>query len=385
MTGTEDWKSRPLIWLERRPLRRRHMQDEVSRQYLRKGDDVYLFRYHMSKEKAVRADVFDADPALAANKAKYVHDAYDIRDYSFITFQIRAIRDVLTTATPETLDIPTLLHTAATTRGGELPYKIAMYRGERKTLLYEKKYRVHGDKNLEVLYLLYILKKCGYMDAIFRALPELPEDFPLLLMCFADSAIRQRVEDYMGIPGLAAMYDLAFAPRRLSVRDQIRLVTFGRDNPRFQELLGTSLYRYGYHLYNEYRPAPDWYVQDFAHFRCAFCADVLLFLVSAPETLFQLRQMLDYGPGTCFASESVISQGFRNSFAYFSRTLLGYLALNNDTRLPDWLHRTLEDPPHITEHKRLKTAAFVTALQKLASNVSNHTACRFAEKTRFSA
>lgn len=132
MTSTEDWKSRPLIWLERRPLRRRRMQDEVSRQYLCKGDDVYLFRYYMSKEKAAGADVFDADPELAANKEKYVHDAYDIREYSFVTFRIRAIRDVLATATPENLDIPGLLHTAATTRDGELPYKIAMHRGGAK-------------------------------------------------------------------------------------------------------------------------------------------------------------------------------------------------------------------------------------------------------------
>ena len=51
MPTTDDWKSRPLIWLERRPLRRRRMQDEVSRQYLCKGDDIYLFRYYMSKER----------------------------------------------------------------------------------------------------------------------------------------------------------------------------------------------------------------------------------------------------------------------------------------------------------------------------------------------
>ncbi len=367
----QDWEM-PLIWLERGPVRGRR-KDAIDSGVLRKGDDAILFRLYWLSERNLRAarpELFDATPELVENRRKYVEDAYELRDYRTLhaAFHHPFINHFLATATitPENPDIPALLRTAATVRGGDFTYKLAPAGGFESPILFADARNVNCCANGEILYLLYILKKCGYMDAIFRALPELPEDFPLLLMCFADSAIRQRVEDYMGIPGLAAMYDLAFAPRRLSVRDQIRLVTFGRDNPRFQELLGTSLYRYGYHLYNEYRPAPDWYVQDFAHFRCAFCADVLLFLVSAPETLFQLRQMLDYGPGTCFASESVISQGFRNSFAYFSRTLLGYLALNNDTRLPDWLHRTLEDPPHITEHKRLKTAAFVTALQKLA-------------------
>ena len=339
------------------------MQDEVSRQYLCKGDDIYLFRYYMSKEKAARTDVFDADPTLAANKEKYLHDAYDIRDYSFVTFRIRAIRDALTTATPENLDIPALLHAAATTRDGELPYKIAMYRGEQKTLLYEKKYKVDGDKNLEVLYLLYILKKCGYMDAIFRALPELPEDFPLLLMCFADNSIRRRVEEYMGIPGLAAMYNLAFAPRHLGVRDQLKLVDFGRDNPRFQELLGASLYRYGYHLTGTDCDLVNSNIQEFDQFRKGFCADVLLFLVSAPDALPQLRQLLDSGPDAYLTGS-----GFSGSMLWFSRNLLGYLALNNDPRLPDWLRHT-QDAPFSTRaatHNTLKTQNLVKALLKRA-------------------
>lgn len=367
MPTTDDWKSRPLIWLERRPLRRRRMQDEISRQYLCKGDDIYLFRYYMSKEKAASADVFDADPTLAANKEKYLHDAYDIRDYSFVTFRIRAIRDALTTATPENLDIPALLHAAATTRDGELPYKIAMYRGEQKTLLYEKKYRVDGDKNLEVLYLLYILKKCGYMDAIFRALPELPEDFPLLLMCFADNSIRRRVEEYMGIPGLAAMYNLAFAPRHLNVKDQLKLADFGRSNPRFQELLGLSLYRYGYHLYCPYFYVLNTDIQELHHFRAAFCSDVLLFLLSAPETLPQLRQLLDYGAGACLDGSSMAYIAFPTTSPFFTRNIMGYLALNNDARLSDWQHQELTKKPWFAkEHKVLRTVELIAALQERA-------------------
>ncbi len=133
------------------------------------------------------------------------------------------------------------------------------------------------------------------------------------------------------MPKSIDMHDLAFAARRLGVRDQVKLVNFGRKNPRFQELLGASLFRYGYHLYNQYRPAPDWYVQDFAQFRRAFCADVMLFLVSAPDALLQIRQLLEYGPNTRFGAGR--EHGFHNCSYHFLRNVLGYLALSGDSRL----------------------------------------------------
>ena len=243
-------------------------------------------------------------------------------------------------------------------RGGDFTYGIAAGATS------DDARNVNACANVEILCLLYILKKCGYLDAIFRALPELPEDFPLLLLCFSDVAIRKRVEAYMGIPGLAAMYDLAFAPRHLPVRDQLKLVEFGRNNPRFQELLGASLFRYGYHLHDRGTPRPDWKIQDFAHFRNGFCADVLLFLVSAPDTLPPLRQLLDSGP----EARVSLSDGFDDATPCFFRNILGYLVLTGDARLPDWLRRTQEDAPDAAAHKRLKTPALVTALQKLAQS-----------------
>ena len=354
-----DWDM-PLIWLERGPVRGRR-KDAVDSGVLRKGDDAFHFRRYWLSETALlaaRPELFDATPELVENRRKYAQDAYELRDYRTLhaAFHHPFINHFLATATPENLDIPALLHTAATVRGGDFTYGIAAGAAS------DDVRNVNACANGEILCLLYILKKCGYLDAIFRALPELPEDFPLLLLCFADAAIRKRVEDYMGIPGLAAMYDLAFAPRRLSVRDQVRLVTFGRDNPRFQTLLGASLHRYGYHLHCRSDPRPDWHIQDFAHFRNGFCADALLFLVSAPDTLPPLRQLLRAGPETRLN----LSDGFDDATPSFFRNILGYLALTGDARLPDWLRRTQEDAPDAAAHKRLKTTALVTALQKLA-------------------
>ena len=352
----------PLIWLERGPVRGRR-KDALDDGILCKGDDAFHFRQYWISENtllAVGPEAFEATPELVETRRKYTQDAYDLHDYRTIhaAYHHPFINHFLATATPENLDIPALLHTAATVRGGDFTYGIAAGTAS------DDARNVNACSNVEILCLLYILKKCGYLDAIFRALPELPEDFPLLLLCFADTAIRKRVEDYMGIPGLAAMYDLAFAPCRLSVRDQLKLVEFGRNNPRFQELLGASLFRYGYHLHDRGTPRPDWKIQDFAHFRNGFCADVLLFLVSAPDTLPPLRQLLDSGP----EARVSLSDGFDDATPCFFRNILGYLVLTGDARLPDWLRRTQEDAPDAAAHKRLKTPALVTALQKLAQS-----------------
>ena len=365
---------RPFIWLERGPLRLKSMWDDLGREYRYKGDDVYLYRRYAGRSElaAVGAEPFDADPGYVEFKEKYEHDAYTLQDYRFPPghFHMPCINEFMATATPENLNIPALLRTAGTMRGGSFPCRITKYWGKREIVLYETDTEVEFSNNREFFYLLYILKKCGYMDAIFSALPELPEDFPLLLMSFADTTIRKRVEDYMGMPGLADMYNLAFAPRRLGVKDQLKLVEFGRNNPRFQELLGTSLFRYGYHLYNQYRPGPDWYVQDFAHFRCAFCGDVLLFLLSAPETLPQLQILLEGGAATKFSGGDEIRYGgFRNCASYFTRNIMGYLALNDDPRLLEWQYHELRSA-RADEHRRLKTEALITALQKLPRKTS---------------
>ncbi len=366
----------PLTWLERRPLPIKREWDvfnhKAHRKTLLKGDDVYLFRcYSVSGDDALAAspELFDADPLMTENRRKYEHEAYDLRDYRtpHPRFHAPFINHFLATCEPETFDLKALLRKAATERGGEFTYKLATGPGWGDPVLFADERNVNCCSNSDTVYLLYILKKCGYLEEIFKALPELPEDFPLLLMCFADAGIRQRVEAYMGIPGLAAMYDLAFAPRRLNVRDQVKLVEFGRKNPRFQELLGASLFRYGYHLYNQYRATPDWYVLEFAQFRRAFCSDVMLFLVSAPDTLLQLRQFLEYGPGTCFGAESAISEGFRNCSTHFYRNILGYLALNKDSRLAAWQESKLENNRWDEEyHRLLKTRELVAALQKLS-------------------
>ena len=364
----------PFTWLERGPVPVKSMWDicrpKAARRSLFKGDDAYFFRsftQSRAEKWAAAPDLFDRHPYFSAGKEKYANDAYAIHEYNprLKPFRAPYLNRFLNTRPGDAFDLETLLRKAATERGGGYPYAI----GQGGDVLYAEEVPVNYCSNGEIVYLLYILKKCGYLENVFNALPGLPEDFPLLLMCFADRGIRQRVEEYMGLPGLASMFDLAFAPRRLNVKEQLKLIEFGKSNPRFQELLAASLSRYGYHLYNQFMPNPDWYVQDFAHFGKAYCCDVMLFLASAPELQPQVRLMLEYGPGTGFAFGSVVYQGFTDGFVFFYRNILAYLAMTRDSRLAAWRMADLdkkEDAHNAGRHRRVKTADLVTALQKQA-------------------
>jgi len=364
----------PLTWLERGPVPVKRMWDacnpKAQRKSLFKGDDAYLFRCFtrsFDEKWAASPELFDATPKLKASKEKYCHNAYSLQEFNPLMdpFDAPYINHFLNTRAEEgSFDLEALLQKTATERGGDFPYII----GNGENIVDRTEINVNASSNGDTIYLLYILKKCGCLEKIFAALPRLPEDFPLLLMCFADRGIREKVETYMDLPGLADMYDLAFAPRHLNVKDQLKLIEFGRKNPRFQELLATSLCRYGYHLYNQYHPSPDWYVQDFAHFSRAHCCDVMLFLTSASDLLPQVRLFLEYGPGTGFAFGSVLYQGFTDVFEVFYRNLLAYLAMRGDSRLAAWRMADLDNERtyHAGQHKRLKTADLVAALQKSA-------------------
>ncbi len=371
----------PLVWLEQGPLPVKRRKDYISNTPLSKGDEVcqftfYSWRHSWGSEDrlATAPEQLAAHPALAESIRKYAQDAYSVHDYCIARealpspmYKMPFIHQFLSTYSPETCNLSALLQRAASETGGNFPFIIAPRTPHDSPSEYSQEIEINYCGNGEVIHLLYILKKCGYIDKIFEALPDLPEDFPLLLMCFADTDIRKRVEAYMGISGLADMYDLAFAPRRLQVKEQLKLIEFGRQYPHFQELLGKSLYRYCYHLYNEFYPCPNWSIQEFAHFRCAFCADVLLFLLTAPETLRQMKELLEAGPKMRLQGGSSAYEGFANCQAYFVRNLLGYLALTKDKRLTEWIEAEKGDwkEEAESEHRKIKTLKLVEALQKL--------------------
>ena len=95
--------------------------------------------------------------------------------------------------------------------------------------------------------------------------------------------------------------------------------------------------------------------------------DVLLFLLTAPETLRQMKELLEAGPKMRLQGGSSAYEGFANCQAYFVRNLLGYLALTKDKRLTEWIEAEKGDwkEEAESEHRKIKTLKLVEALQKL--------------------
>ena len=362
----------PLVWLERGPLPVKNLQNYLDRSHcIQQGEDAYVCRFYASPSAEWATTPWDLkfNTRMAESIRKYENDAYDLLDFHNACktdYRMPFINVFLSTCTLREPNIKDLLHKAATETGGNFAHYLKAGPESPTPGWFETLPQVNLCGNGEVIHLLYILKKCGYIDEIFEALPDLPEDFPLLLMCFADKSIRKRVEEYMDIPGLADMYDLAFAPRRLHVDEQLKLIEFGRKHPHFQKLLGYSLYRYGYHLYNPHFPSPNWNIQEFAHFRGAFCSDVLLFLLS--DSSEQFNDLFLHGPGTQFVEPTTEYHGFVTCEAYLKRNVLGYLALTRDKRLPHWLEVETKSWTAETRnaHQSIETLALVEAL--LAQN-----------------
>ena len=112
---------------------------------------------------------------------------------------------------------------------------------------------------------MWILVKCGHLPEILARLPELPPHFALALLLFERESLRRELAERLGIPGLPAFYATLSKPR-WSAADLAFTVRFGMENPGFQQLLSQSLSHYEYHLYNNYRPAPNWFFQDYRWF-----------------------------------------------------------------------------------------------------------------------
>ena len=376
----------PLMYFSRGPLPVKQAVDVLDsagengvRATLFKGNDVYMYRFYGRytpapfDKWASNPDIFDANALMAANKDKFLADGYSLADFGgphppceyrspYLNRFFAACGEG-----PERGDargVADLLNGMAAQPGGEFAYTVVARMNSEVSG--ENRFSINFNSNGEMTGLLFVLKSCGYMDTIFKALPLLPEDFPLLLCCFNDADIRQKVEDHMRIPGLKAAYDLAFAPRKANLKEQLHLIDFGERHPRFQELLATSLHTYGYHVYNPDYPSIDWMIQDYAHFYRALGGDILLPLTSRADLLPCIRDIYEFGPGAGFAAESIIAQGFQNSWEYILRTLLGFVALRKDANLNEWIAAYPVSDWSKSQYSQLKLFELVDLLRNKA-------------------
>lgn len=372
-------EDQPLSFFQEMPLPLKTSFDVYNpgakRKELKKGDMVYLFRRfssghttESSKRFFASIERFNASEEATRHKENFLQKKYTLED--FVPFLPRAIasphiRSFFNNKDFSDTAIIKMLQTFTAARDGFFTYKLAVDPGYGSNILFADNRGVNCNRNGDIFTFLWILNRCGRLEALFSNFDKLPEDFPLLLMCFNDAQIRKRVEKHMKIPGLQAMYELALSPKKINVKDQLRLIEFGHNNPHFQELLAASLYRYGYHLYNQFSVGIDWYLQGYETFSKAAGGDILCFITSRANLLPQIQQILEFGPGTEFAAESVISEGYRTSWVFFLRAILCFLALQKADTLDEWIAAYPLTNWNKTKYRQVKLFEVVEKIRSL--------------------
>lgn len=192
----------------------------------------------------------------------------------------------------------------------------------------------HGD----AVNFAWRLIKAGHRDGIVRlasALPEAKADKVFAMVAgFADDRLRQAAAGHFGSPELPDMMALAFT-KRLSLAQHVTLAEYGGAQPRFRSGLVAAMRAYGLHIYSNYRPTVDWFLQGLEHYAMAGGGQLLYFLIDHPEddpilaTMLEKTWLPDKAGGSIHA--------YRNAQPFYLRTALLHLARHAPERLPDWL------------------------------------------------
>ncbi|MGU3494036.1 hypothetical protein ACLBXM_08340 [Xanthobacteraceae bacterium A53D] len=193
----------------------------------------------------------------------------------------------------------------------------------------------HGDgPNLA-----WRLVRAGQGEALLRELARL--EAPLadkafaMLATFDHPLLRSAAAKHFEAPDLPAMMDLAFRSRH-TLADHLKLADFGAAQPRFRAGLLAAMSAYALHLYSNYHPGVDWYLQGLEHYSLAGGSRLLFFLIHHAGEEQVMADMLAHGwlPHSVGAGAF---DGYGNSRPYFVRTVAFHLALHAPEKLDGFI------------------------------------------------
>jgi hypothetical protein len=146
--------------------------------------------------------------------------------------------------------------------------------------------RVGADGYGEPATLIWRLLKAGYATDLFAAASALPaaqadKVFALLAM-FDRPDCRRAAAAHFELPDLADMIALVFG-ERLDLKAHRRIADYGAAHPRWRAGLVAAMRAYALHLYSNYRPGVNWYLDGLTHFSRARSCQLIYFLVHHPE------------------------------------------------------------------------------------------------------
>lgn len=193
----------------------------------------------------------------------------------------------------------------------------------------------HGD----AVNLVWRLIKAGYRTAILQLAEALPQEKAdklfAMLATLDDAALRDAAASYFGTPDLPAIMALAFK-ERLSIEEHLTLAAFADAHPRYRAAIVAAMRAYALHLYSNYHPGANWFLQGLEHFTRGHGCQLLFFLIHHPEDDAVLATMLD----SMWLPEGEPTGAFdayANARPFHLRTALFHLALHAPDRLGAWL------------------------------------------------
>ena len=150
----------------------------------------------------------------------------------------------------------------------------------------------------EFVNICWVAMQCGYADDIFTQLAQEPlevaDPIYAMLATFERPDCRQAAAAHFGLPELPDIMAQAFKSR-LSLDSLLAVADFGLNQPRFAQALAVALSRYNLHLYSNYHPQVDWYLQGLEHYSKGKGGQLLYFFIHIPQYIPVLFAMLERG------------------------------------------------------------------------------------------
>jgi hypothetical protein len=155
-----------------------------------------------------------------------------------------------------------------------------------------------------------------------------------MLAVFDRANCRATAAEHFARPNLPEMMALAFSERP-SLEAHLAMADFGHENPRWRAGLVGAMESYALHLYSNYHPGVDWFLQDLEHFSLGGGCQLLYFLIHHPEDDEVLETMIE---------KESLPMGVNAYDAYDNALHFSYRAtvfnrmLHAPERLDFWLH-----------------------------------------------
>lgn len=191
----------------------------------------------------------------------------------------------------------------------------------------------HGD----AVNFAWRLIKAGVRQELIGQVAALPVERAdkvfAMLATFDDSGLRQAAARHFDLPDLPEMMATVFKDR-LSTEDLDTLAVFGATNDRYRAGLVAAMHAYGLHLYSNYRPKPDWFLDGLGQYVNAGGAALLYFLIDRPEDDNVLHTVIEkrWLPDRCAGFDE-----HYNIRPFYVRATLFHLFRNRPEELSVWL------------------------------------------------